>query len=81
VYEDIFANVFHTMHAKNPLQMNRLHPVPGTSKFSAPSQPWVMIGEGKPPAISGDSLRFGVESPVQRRWQRFFISFLCRHPS
>jgi hypothetical protein len=80
VYEDIFANSFHTMHAKNPLQMNRLHPVPGTSKLAAPSQPWVRIGEGTPPARSGESLIFGIESPATRWWQRFFTRFLRQHP-
>ena len=80
VYEDIFANSFHTMHAKNPLQMNRLHPVPGTSKLAAPSQPWVRIGEGTPPVRSGESLIFGIESPATRWWQRFLTRFLRRHP-
>ena len=80
VYEDVFGNSFYAMHAKNPLQMNRLYPWAGTSKLAAPSQPWVRLGKGKPPARSGEGLIFGVASPAQRRRlpQWFRTGFLHR---
>lgn len=59
VYEDVFGSVFHTIHAKNPLQMNKLSPVEGTTSFMAPSQPWAVPGKGKPPTFSGQGLITG----------------------
>jgi hypothetical protein len=44
------------MHPKHPLQMNRLYREPGAEKFTAPLQPWVTLGRGKPPAHSGAGL-------------------------
>ena len=75
VFEDVFGNHFHAMHAKNPLQMNQLHPLADTTKFAAPSQPWAVLGKGKPPARSGEGLVVGF---VRRQgwWSR--ISFLYR---
>lgn len=59
VYENIFGNSFHSMHPKHPLQMNRLHRLPGDEKSTAPMQPWVTLGTGKPPAYSGERLLVG----------------------
>lgn len=56
VYEDIFGNSFHSMHPKNPLQMNRLYRKAGVEGYFAPPQSWVTLGKGKPPAQSGHGL-------------------------
>jgi len=58
-YEDVFGQHFYSMHPKNPHQMNRLRRVPGSDKFEAQQQPWVMLGKGEPPAFSGEGLLTG----------------------
>ena len=58
-YDDIFGQSFYSMHPKHPLQMNRLYRLPGDEKFTAPLQPWVTLGAGKPPAHSGAGLLVG----------------------
>lgn len=55
-YDDIFERSFYSVHPKHPLQMNRLYRKPGAEKFTAPLQPWVTLGKGKPPAYSGAGL-------------------------
>ncbi len=80
VFEDVFGNLFHAMHAKSPLQMNRLYPVAGTTKHAAPSQPWAVLGKGKPPARSGDGLIVGFAPMPGRKQQGWWarIRFLHR---
>jgi hypothetical protein len=58
-YDDIFEQNFYAMHPKHPLQMNRLYRLPGDDKYTAPLQPWVTLGKGKPPAYSGAGLLVG----------------------
>lgn len=82
VFEDVFGNSFYAMHAKNPLQMNRLYPWPGTSKLAAPSQPWARLGKGKPPARSGEGLIFGIAPPAQRRhWSQLLRTGILHRKS
>jgi hypothetical protein len=47
LYEDVFGNSFHSIHRKNPLQLDRVVIDPNTSETVAPHQPWVTIKKGK----------------------------------
>jgi hypothetical protein len=77
-YDDIFGQSFHSMHPKHPFQMNRLYREPGAEKFTAPLQPWVTLGKGKPPQHSGQGLVTGFSpSEPATRW-RFCIGILQR---
>ena len=80
VFEDVFGNHFHAMHAKNPLQMNQLYPLTGTTKHAAPSQPLAVLGKGKPPARSGEGLVVGFAPTPGRKRQGWWsgIRFLHR---
>ena len=52
VYEDIFGNSFYSTHPKHLLQLNRLDREADTPEVVALSQPWVVLGKGKPPVRS-----------------------------
>lgn len=83
VYEDVFGNVFHSLHPKHPLQMNKLYREPGVELPFAPPQSWVTLGKGPPPAFSGAGLvpRFTDEGKLTarqkciRHLQRIFAYF------
>jgi len=58
-YEDMFGSSFYSLHAKNPLQMNKLYREAGVKGYYAPPQSWVVLGEGSPPMHTGAGLGFG----------------------
>jgi hypothetical protein len=47
LYEDVFGNSFHSIHLKNPLQLDRAVIDHDTSETVAPQQPWVTVRKGK----------------------------------
>lgn len=89
VYKDIFGNSFHTLHPKNPLQMNRLYQKAGVELYYAPPQPWAIPSKGKPPQYSGQGLSIGFAPSITHGWWRRFRSGIlhrigtmfsrCRH--
>lgn len=77
-YDDIFEESFYSMHPKHPYQMNRLYREPGAEKFTAPMQPWVTLGKGKPPACSGAGLRVGFVGNAKPTARQIFTRILQR---
>lgn len=68
-YDDVFEQSFYSMHPKHSFQMNRLYRESGAEKFTAPSQSWVTLGKGKPPAQSGAGLLVGFTGAKETAWQ------------
>jgi hypothetical protein len=77
-YDDVFEQSFYSLHPRHPLRMNRLYRELGAEKFTAPSQPWVTLGRGKPPVHSGAGLLVGFASREKETVRQLHTRILQR---